>query len=160
MNKLFTIALRAALAATFLFSLFGQILVIPNSVVDELRRYLPPQLVVAYATLGILGVVCIQVAMGAVWKLLAMVEQDAIFTPNAFRWIDAIIGASVAAALLSFAVAVHLMFINMDEMAFLGAWLLAVACGVAGACLAMLMTIMRGLLRKATDLESEMAEVV
>jgi hypothetical protein len=31
---------------------------------------------------------------------------------------------------------------------------------VAGACLAMLMTIMRGLLRKATDLESEMAEVV
>ncbi|MFC3494461.1 DUF2975 domain-containing protein [Glycomyces rhizosphaerae] len=160
MSKFFTIVLRAGIAALFLFSLFGQAIVIPNSGVDELRRFLPERYVTAYLVLGILGVVCVQVAMAAVWKLLAMAERDAIFSPKAFRWIDIIIGAAVAATALSFGVAVHLMFTDMTEMAFISAGLLAVACAAGGACLAMLMVVMRGLLRKATDLETEMAEVV
>jgi len=161
MNKALTIILRAGIAAAFLVSLFGQILVIPNSGVDELRYYFPhgPMLVV-YAGLAILGVACAQVAMAAVWMLLAMIERDALFSPKAFRWIDVIIGASAAATLLSLGVVVHLMFTSMPNMIFFGAWLFAIACAAVGASFAMLMVVVRGLLRKATDLETEMAEVV
>lgn len=161
MHKRFTIILRAAIAAALLVSLFGQILVIPNSGMEELRRYFPEgATATTYAVLGILGVVCVQVSMGAVWMLLGMVERDAIFTSKAFRWIDLIIGAAGAATLLAFGTAVHLMFAPMSEMDFLGLWLPTVACTGAGVCFILLMAVMRGLLRKATDLETEMAEVV
>jgi hypothetical protein len=45
-------------------------------------------------------------------------------------------------------------------MELLGALGGAVVCTAVGASFAMLVAIMRGLLRKATDLKAEMAEVV
>jgi hypothetical protein len=159
MSKFFTVVLRAGIAGAILLGLFGQVLVIPNSGMEELNRILTP-FAHLYATVGILGIACVQVAMVAVWMLLAMIERDAIFTLKAFRWIDIVIGASIAATLLAAGVAVHLLFTDIPEMTVLGMWLASVAAAGVGACFAMLMVIMRGLLRKATDLEAEMAEVV
>ena len=165
MSKIFTIILRAGIGAALFFSLFGQIIVIPTTMSDSEGIWFPVGMVAeAYAAVGILGVACVQVAMVAVWMLLAMVERDAIFTPRAFRWIDIIIGASAAATLLALGVVVHLTFAElptrMDDMTVLSMWFFAIACFVAGTCFAMLMVVMRGLLRKATNLETEMAEVV
>jgi hypothetical protein len=159
MSKFFTVVLRAGIAGAILLGLFGQVLVIPNSGMEELNR-IPTPFAHLYATVGILGIACVQVAMVAVWMLLAMIERDAIFTLKAFRWIDIVIGASIAATLLAAGVAVHLLFTDIPEMTVLGMWLASVAAAGVGACFAMLMVIMRGLLRKATDLEAEMAEVV
>jgi len=159
MSKIFTVILRAGIAGAILLGLFGQVLVIPNSGMEEFNRILP-SFAYVYATVGILGIACVQVAMAAVWMLLTMIERDAIFTLKAFRWIDTVIGASIAATLLAAGVAVQLLFTDIPEMTVLGMWLGAIAAAGVGACFAMLMVVMRGLLRKATDLETEMAEVV
>jgi hypothetical protein len=159
MSIFFTVVLRAGIAGAILLGLFGQVLVIPNSGMEEFNRLVPP-FAYTYATVGILGIACVQVAMVAVWMLLGMIERNAIFTLKAFRWIDIIIGASIAASLLAAGVAVHLLFTDILEMQLLGMWLASVTAAGVGACFAMLMVVMRGLLRKATDLEAEMAEVV
>jgi|SRR5690606_1238182 len=165
MNRFFIMALRAGVAAAILLGLFGQIVVVPTAAADEVE-YFPPYAPFAapYVAVAILGVACVQVALVAVWMLLDMVSRDAIFTPRAFRWVDTIIGASVAATLLALGVTVHLLVAEIpsprDGMELIGALGAATAAVGVGTAFAMLVTVMRGLLRKATDLQTEMAEVV
>lgn len=52
----------------------------------------------------ILGMVSAQVAVVGVWRLVTMVRRGTVFSHVAFRYVDAVIGAIVAAALLWFAV--------------------------------------------------------
>jgi hypothetical protein len=93
-----------------------------------------------------------------------MVQRDAIFTQRAFRWVDVIIGASVVATVLALGVAGHLAVAEIpspDDGMDVESALVAATAGVAvGAAFAMLMVVMRSLLRKATSLQREMAEVV
>ncbi|MFF9321423.1 DUF2975 domain-containing protein [Streptomyces sp. NPDC014735] len=165
MNHLFIVALRAGIVAAIVIGLFGQIVVVPTTAADEVDRF-PPYAPFAapYVTVAIVGIACVQVALVAVWMLLAMVRRDAIFTPRAFRWVDVIIGSSALATLLAIGVAGHLALAdipspngNMDIISALAA---AIAGVGVGASFAMLVVIMRGLLRKATDLQTEIAEVI
>jgi hypothetical protein len=171
MNRFSIAALRLAIVFAFLCGLFGQIMVAPNVVIELVFTYfdgsyneLHPY-VVAYTTIAILGIACIQVGFVALWQLLAMISSGAIFSLKAFRWLDTIIGAALGATVLAFGVAMHFTFgvipySEDQDMAALSAWGGSIVCVGVGLAFAMLMTIMRGLLRKATDLESEMAEVV
>ncbi|GAB2809463.1 DUF2975 domain-containing protein [Streptomyces daliensis] len=165
MHRLFIAVLRAGIAASVLVGFFGQIVVIPTVAADEVDRF-PPYAPFAapYVTVAILGVACVQVALVAVWMLLSMVEREAIFTPTAFRWVDVIIGSSTVATLLALGVTGHLAVATIpspdDGMDVMSALAAATACVAVGAAFAMLVVIMRGLLRKATDLQTEMAEVV
>lgn len=52
----------------------------------------------------ILGMVSAQVALVSVWRLVTMVRRGTVFSHAAFRYVDAVIGAIVAAALLWFTV--------------------------------------------------------
>ncbi len=163
MSKFFTIVLRAGIGAVIFFGLFGQIIVIPTTLSDmEGVTYPIGPINEIYTAVGILGVACVQVALVALWMLLAMVERESIFSPRAFRWIDTIIGAALAATLLAFATAAHLTFApsRVDGMDTLSLWLGSIVCVGVGVAFMMLMVVMRGLLRKATNLETEMAEVV
>ncbi|MGW8375052.1 DUF2975 domain-containing protein [Streptomyces sp. ODS28] len=165
MHRHITGALRAGTVAAFLLCLFGQIVVIPGTVAGEVDSFPPyAPYAVPYAALAILGVACVQVGLVAVWMLLAMVRRDALFTPSAFRWVDVLIAASVVATLLALGAGGHLATASlpspgggMDVESALGA---ALACAAVGAAFAMLLVVMRGLLRKATALETEMAAVV
>lgn len=165
MHRLFIVALRAGIVAAIMAGLFGQIVVIPTTAADEVDRF-PPYAPFAtpYVTVAILGVACVQVALVAVWMLLAMVRRRAIFTPLAFRWVDTIIASSVVATLLALGVTGHLALAEIptpdDGMEVIGALGAAMVSVGVGAAFAMLMVIMRSLLRKATELETEMAEVV
>jgi hypothetical protein len=158
-------ALRVGIAAAFLFGLFGQIVVIPSAAADEVDRF-PPYAPFAtpYVTVAIIGVACVQVALVATWMLLTMVERDAIFTPRAFRWVDTIIGASVVATVLAIGVTGHLALAEIpspdDGMDVISALAAAVASVGVGTAFAMLIVIMRSLLHKATELQTEIAEVV
>lgn len=115
-------------------------------------------------TVAIVGIVCVQVALVAVWMLLTMVQRDAIFTPRAFRWVDTIIGCSLVATLLAIGVTGHLTVTDIpspsDGMEVIGALAAAIASVGVGAAFAMLIVIMRNLLHKATELQTEIAEVV
>ncbi|WP_335936508.1 DUF2975 domain-containing protein [Streptomyces sp. PTD5-9] len=166
MNQLFTVALRAVVVAAITLGLFGQFVVIPATAADEVDRF-PPYAPFAapYATVAIIGVACVQVALVAVWMLLTMVRRGAIFTQSAFRWVDTIIGSSAVATLLALGVTGHLALAEIptpddDNMAVISALAAALASVGVGVAFIMLVVVMRGLLRKATDLETEIAEVV
>ncbi|MFJ8790058.1 DUF2975 domain-containing protein [Streptomyces sp. NPDC102462] len=165
MHRVFIAALRAGIAAAILGGLFAQIVVIPTTAADEVDRF-PPYAPFAapYVTVAIAGVACVQVALVAVWRLLAMVRRGAIFTPLAFRWVDTVIGASLVATLLAAGVTGHLALASIpspdDGMELIGALGAATACVGVGTAFAMLVVIMRSLLRKATDLQTEIAEVI
>jgi len=165
MHRYFTPLLRAAIAMAVLVGLFGQFVVIPGAAADEVD-FFPPYapLEVPYVTAAVLGVACVQVALIAVWMLLAMVQRDSIFTERAFLWVDVVIGATVVATLITAGVTAHLFVADipspddgMDLLAALGASLVTTC---VGASFAMLLVLMRGLLRKATDLQTEISEVV
>ncbi|MFJ9620736.1 DUF2975 domain-containing protein [Streptomyces sp. NPDC101181] len=165
MHSLLVALLRIGIAAAVLFGLFAQAVVIPTTAADEVDlfpAYEPYAL--PYVVASILGVACVQVALGAVWTLLAMVERDAIFTRSAFRWVDTVIGAAVVATGIALGASVHLTFDTIpspdDGMNAEGALLAALACVAVGAAFSMLMVIMRTLLGKAMDMRSELAEVI
>ncbi|GLW08683.1 transporter [Microtetraspora sp. NBRC 13810] len=109
MGKLTTLALRVVLVALLAGSLFVQTVMIPLLAVDleELDAdfsYLRLPLLV----IMVLGVVTIQVVLVCVWRLTTMVRRGTVFSHAAFRYVDVVIGAVVAAALLTFALAVVL----------------------------------------------------
>ncbi|WP_030836406.1 DUF2975 domain-containing protein [Streptomyces hygroscopicus] len=165
MHRLFIALLRAGIIAAILVGLFGQFVVIPTTAADEVDRFPPyAPFAVPYATVAIVGVACVQVALVAMWMLLSMVRRGAIFTPLAFRWVDLIIGSSVVATLLATGVTTHLALADIpspdDGMEVISALAAATAGAGVGAAFAMLVVIMRSLLRKATELQAEMAEVV
>ena len=54
----------------------------------------------------ILGMVSVQVAVVCVWRLVTMVRRGTVFSHAAFRYVDVVIGAIVAAALVWFAVTI------------------------------------------------------
>ncbi|MFG2951638.1 DUF2975 domain-containing protein [Streptomyces adustus] len=58
----------------------------------------------AFRVITILGMMSAQVALVSVWRLVAMVRRGTVFSHAAFRYVDAVIGAIVAIALLWFAV--------------------------------------------------------
>ncbi|MEW2394488.1 DUF2975 domain-containing protein [Streptomyces sp. NPDC046862] len=165
MHRLFIAALRVGIASAILFGLFGQIVVIPSAAADEVDRFPPYEpFATPYVMVAIAGVACVQVALVATWMLLNMVERDAIFTPRAFRWVDTIIGASVVATFIAIAATGHLALADIpspdDGMDVISALAAAVASVGVGASFAMLIVIMRSLLHKATDLQTEITEVV
>ena len=165
MHRTLIAVLRVGIAAALLMGLFGQLVVIPTTAADEVDLF-PPYAPYAgpYVTIAILGVLCVQVGLFAVWMLLSMVERESVFTPRAFRWVDTIIGSASVATLLASGIAVHLAVAEIpspgDGMDVEGALATAVAGVGTGAAFVMLVVVLRGLLRKATELQSEMAGVV
>ncbi len=165
MHRFFIAVLRGGIATGILFGLFGQLVIIPTTAADEVDRF-PPYAPYAlpYTVVAVAGVACVQVVLAAAWRLLTMVERDAIFSSAAFRWVDTIIGSTIAATLLALAVTCHLMLAAIpspdDGMELISALAAATATTGIGACLVMLIVIMRSLLRKAATMKSELAEVV
>jgi Protein of unknown function (DUF2975) len=159
MNRAFVIALRVFLIIIFAIGVFGQTFVIPtigNASALQLPEF--AYLQVPYSILAILAIGCVQVALVAVWMLLSMVSREAIFSERAFRWVDVIIGSGIVATALTLGVEVHV-------LGFTGAGgpgpIIVLTGGViGGAAAVLLVVVMRGLLRKATVLQSELAEVV
>jgi hypothetical protein len=160
MNSVAIGALRFFVVISFLGALFGQAVVIPAIAADEAEKL--PELAgvaVPYSVLAIAGVVCVQAALVAVWMLLSMVQADVIFTPRAFLWVDVMTWAAVVATVLSAGVAGHLFTLELDEPAvFLVVDVAAVA--FVGFTFALVLVVLRGVLRKAAAIQGELAEVV
>ena len=159
MNALAVLGLRIFLVLLFAGALFAQIVMIPLTGFD-ISEFYPKRgyLEVPYIVLGILAVACGQVAIVAVWALLSRVRRGAIFTPSAFRLVDVIIWCGVIATALVASVEVNAIVIeNIGSPAIL---ILLTSAVIAGGAFVLLMIVMRGLLRSATTLQSELEEVV
>jgi hypothetical protein len=94
-------ALRAVLAVMLAGTVFVQIGMVWALVTDpeDGSRPLTPLRLVT-----IVGMVAVQVALVCVWRLVTMVRRGTVFSHAAFRYVDVVIGAIVAAAMVWFAV--------------------------------------------------------
>src|SRR6478609_6349911 len=111
MSQLAILALRILLVLVTVGLLFAQIVVIPIATLEFGEAFGSREVGTFYTVIGIASIVCVEVALVAIWMLLSMVRRGAIFSERAFRWVDVIIGAGLAATVLAIAGAVHMYFV-------------------------------------------------
>ncbi|WP_019930831.1 DUF2975 domain-containing protein [Nocardia sp. BMG111209] len=166
MHRFLVVLLQLGIVAAFAAGLFGQIVVVPTTGADEVDQYPPyAPYAVPYESVAIVGIACVQIALIATWMLLALVRRNSIFSPDATRWLNVVIGSAVGGTLLAAGVVVHLFFGSVPSpddgcTEITGLFGNAVLGTAAGIALVMFLVIVRTLLRKATALQTEMAEVV
>ena len=153
MGKLTILALRIVLAGLLAGSLFVQVWMVPliandmNVADPDVARIRIPFIVVI-----VLGILTIQVAMICVWRLLTTVRRGTVFSPAAFRYVDVIIGAAVAAALIAFTFG---LILAPGEAVPPGIVLLIGGVGAMAAGIALVILVMRMLLAQAVARETE-----
>lgn len=106
----------------------------------------------------VLGVATLQVTAVCIWRLLTMVRRGTVFSLDAFRYVDIVIGAIACASVLTFGIAVvgavHNRTTPGDELA---PGVIALFCGAAVvvAGVALIVLVLRMLLAQAVALDSE-----
>jgi hypothetical protein len=159
MTRLAVIGLRIAIVVMFLGMLSAQLWFIPQLARDSAEEW--PELAylaVPYTGLWIIVAACVQTVLVALWALLAKVRRGAIFTETAFAWVNAIIVAGAVATVLVFGLEIHVLGIVDVGGPPLGVLLTGIS--TAGGAFVLIMIVMRSLLRSATNLQSELEEVV
>ncbi|GAA1792015.1 DUF2975 domain-containing protein [Agromyces lapidis] len=152
------LALKALIALMLLLLVSCQLFLVPGTARNLAAGY--PELAglqVPGIVIAVLFLVCVEIVMLCVWRLLSMVGEQNIFSSDAFRWVDLILGAIIAATLL-IVVADVLLF--TAGVANPSVQLLCALGIVVGSGLALLVGVMRGLLKNAAQLQHDLSEVV
>lgn len=153
MGELAVRALRAVLVVVFTGTVFVQALMVWALATDPQDGPLP---LTPLRVITILGMVSGQVAMVSVWRLVTMVRRGTVFSHAAFRYVDAVIGAIVAAALLWFAVTA----LNApDQRDDPGVTVIMGGIGLAILGVALIVLILRMLLAQAVARDVEAAQI-
>jgi len=163
MGKLTVNALHAVLAVVLTGTVLIQVLMVWTLISgnDPEDGSLP---LTSLRLITILGLVTVQVALVCVWRLVTMVRRGTVFSHAAFRYVDIVIGAIVAAALVWFTVTA----INApDQRDDPGVTLIMGGIGVAILGVALIVLVLRMLLAQAvardveaTQLKAELNEVI
>ena len=118
----------------------------------------------ALRVITILGMLSVQVALVCVWRLVTMVRRGTVFSHAAFRYVDVMIGAIVAAALVWFAVTIVNAPGQRDDP---GVTVLMAGIGVGILGVALIVLVLRMLLAQAvardveaTQMQAELDEVI
>ena len=110
----------------------------------------------ALRVVAILGMLSVQVALVCVWRLVAMVRRGTVFSHAAFRYVDGVIGALVAAAVVWFAVTIINAPGQRDDP---GVTLIMGGVGVAILGVALIVLLLRMLLAQAVARDTEAAQL-
>ncbi|WP_370414194.1 DUF2975 domain-containing protein [Streptomyces fradiae] len=155
MGKLTVGALRAVLVVVLAGTVFVQVLMawvlVSGSDPEDGSLPLTPLRVIT-----ILGIGTAQVALVCVWRLVTMVRRGTVFSHAAFRYVDGIIGAIVAAALVWFAVTALNAPGQRDDP---GVTLIMGGIGVAILGVALIVLVLRTLLAQAVARDVEAAQM-
>ena len=163
MGKLTVHALRAVLAVVLTGTVLIQVLMVGTllSGNDPEDGSLP---LTSLRLITILGMVTVQVALVCVWRLVTMVRRGTVFSHAAFRYVDIVIGAIVAAAVVWFTVTAINAPGQRDDP---GVTLIMGGIGVAILGVALIVLVLRMLLAQAvardveaTQLKAELNEVI
>ena len=163
MGKRTVRALRAVLVVVLAGTVFIQALMVWTLVSgsDPEDGTLP---LTALRVIAILGMVSVQVIGVCVWRLVTMVRRGTVFSHAAFRYVDVVIGAIVAAALVWFAVTALNAPGQRDDP---GVTVIMGGVGVAILGVALIVLVLRMLLAQAvardveaTQLKAELNEVI
>lgn len=165
MGKLTVLALRAVIATLLAGSLYLQVVMVYANAVklDEgLAAGNSPYAVIAIVLLGLLT---FQVILVCISRLVTMVKRGTVFSHAAFRYVDIVIGAILAAAVLAAALAIILASGSDGESP--GVFLIMAGAVVAILGAALLVLVLRMLLAQAVardaqaaHLEAELDEVI
>jgi Protein of unknown function (DUF2975) len=163
MGKLTVRALRAVLVMV----LAGSVLIQAGMVWTLVGRSDPEDgslRLTALRVITILGMLSVQVALVCVWRLVTMVRRGTVFSHAAFRYVDGVIGAIVAAALVWFAVTIINAPGQRDDP---GVTVIMAGIGVAILGVALIVYVLRMLLAQAVvrdveaaQMQAELAEVI
>ncbi|MGJ0389192.1 DUF2975 domain-containing protein [Microbacterium sp. CGR1] len=150
--------LKALIIVLLGLLLASQTLVIPAVArITAIRNPDVAQLEIPGIIGGVVFIGLIEVTLVCIWFLLSLVQEGRIFRVEAFRYVDIILGALIAAGAI---ILVSYIVIVASRAVSLSLSLLAVLGIVVSAALALLLVVLRGLLRKALELEQDMSEVV
>ncbi|GAB2992065.1 DUF2975 domain-containing protein [Amycolatopsis acidiphila] len=153
MGKLTVRALHAVLVVVLAGTVFVQammVLALATKPADGSLPLTPLRVIV------ILGMVSVQVALVCVWQLVTMVRRGTVFSHAAFRYVDVVIGAIVAAALVWFAVTAINAPGQRDDP---GVTLIMGGIGVAILGVALIVLVLRMLLAQAVARDGEAARM-
>ena len=109
MGSLTIQVLRAVLVMALMGSVFVQVVMVPmvwndmDGADPEVLDVRAPLLLIV-----VLGIATTQVVMVCLWRLLTMVRRGTVFSDAAFRFVDIMIAAVAAAAVLAFTLGVVL----------------------------------------------------
>ncbi|MEV0096863.1 DUF2975 domain-containing protein [Streptomyces sp. NPDC050738] len=155
MGKLTVRALRAVLVVVLAGTVFVQAsmawALISGNDPEDGSLPLTPLRVITF-----LGMVSAQTALVCVWRLVAMVRRGTVFSHAAFRYVDIVIGAIVAAALMWFAITAVNAPGQRDDP---GVTLIMGGVGVAILGVALLVLVLRMLLAQAVARDVEAAQM-
>ncbi|MGH3689355.1 MAG: DUF2975 domain-containing protein [Microbacterium sp.] len=149
MGKATIVVLRIVIAVALLGSVAVQALIVPLLWLDLGESELWGRILLV--SLVVLGVGTLQVFGVCVWGLLTKVRRDSIFSESSFRYVNVIIGSIVAAAVLTWILAALLSKTDIAP----GVVALIGGAGVVLAGMALLVVVMKALLRQAIDREAE-----
>ena len=157
MGTLTILVLRIVLAMLLGGSLFVQAVMVPLLAADldgldpDYAHLRTPILIIT-----VLGIGTIQVVLVCVWRLVTMVRRGTVFSHAAFRYVDVVIGAIVAAALVWFAVTALNAPGQRDDP---GVTVIMGGVGVAILGVALIVLVLRMLLAQAVTREGEAARM-
>ncbi|HEX3960099.1 MAG TPA: DUF2975 domain-containing protein [Trebonia sp.] len=155
MGKLAVGALRAVLVVVLAGTVLVQALMawVLVSGSDPEDGSLP---LTALRVITIVGIVSVQVTGVCVWRLVTMVRRGTVFSHAAFRYVDVVIGAIVAAALVWFTVTAVNAPGQRDDP---GVTLIMGGIGVAILGVALIVLVLRMLLAQAVARDVEAARM-
>jgi hypothetical protein len=153
MGKLTVGALRAVLLVVLAGTVFVQAGMVWAVATDPEDGSLP---LTPLRVITVAGMVTVQVALVCVWRLVTMVRRGTVFSHAAFRYVDVMIGAIVAAALVWFAVTA----LNAPgQRADPGVIVIMGGIGVATLGVALVVLVLRMLLAQAVARDVEAAQM-
>ncbi|MFC4529943.1 DUF2975 domain-containing protein [Sphaerisporangium dianthi] len=153
MGKLTVLALRVVLAALLAGTVLVQAGMVWALATDPEDGSLP---LTPMRVITILGLVTVQVTLVCVWRLVTMVRRGTVFSHAAFRYVDIVIGAIVAAALVWFAVTAVNAPGQRDDP---GVTVIMGGIGVAILGVALIVLVLRMLLAQAVARDIEAARM-
>ena len=155
MGRFTILALRAVIALCLVGSLFVQVWMMPLVWADLEEAGAPLWGRIALVTLFVLEIVTMQVSAVCIWMLLSMVRKGSVFSSGAFRYVDIIFVAVVAAAVLTFTLAVLL------APGGTAPGIVGLICGasLAIAGVALVVLVLRMLLKQAVERDVEAAQL-
>ncbi len=158
MHRFTRIALRTLLALTIVILLIGQVFALPATADGWADRF--PELAwlrVPGILIGVVFIVCVQVVLVCLWRMLGFFRDDEPFSERSLGYITVILIAIVVADLL---IVTALILLSIAHAANPSVMLLGCFGIVVGAALALVVVVLRELLRRALELQHDLSEVV
>ena len=147
MNEISTGGARVALGVLLLGTLLAQVLVPQLAAELGGSQEEVAHLVVPYSAAALVAIACVQGALVAVWRLLALAGRDEIFTGVSLRWADGFTVLAAAATLVAAGPMLHLL--GVVGVGGPGVALALGACVACGATLVLVARVARQVLERA-----------